>query len=357
MFSTLCVKIQSSTVILGATALLLTACGGTERVADSAQLPVQLTPRLPDANLTGTLRIDGSSTVFPITEAIAKEFKTHNKTIQIESKFSGTGGGFKKFCKSETDISSASRPILTKEMEACRQAGTAYIELPIGFDALTIAVHPQNSWAEDITVAELKQLWEPAAQGKVKTWKQVRSSWPARPIKLFGAGKDSGTYDYFTEVIMGKDGASRSDYSSSEDDNDTVKGISQDPGAMGYFGFAYYEANPSKLKALAVNSGTGPVLPSRETVEKSQYQPLARPLFIYVNSKAAQDKPALRAFIDFYLTNSKELVNTVGYIPLPEEGYRLSVLHFQRGKVGTVFGGTPKPNLTIGQLLRKQAAF
>jgi phosphate transport system substrate-binding protein len=350
-------NIKSSLVILTAAALLLTACGAPEKAADSAQLPVQLTPRLPDANLVGTIAIDGSSTVFPITEAIVKEFKTHNQKVVIDSKFSGTGGGFKKFCKSETDISSASRPILVKEMEACRQAGTAYIELPIGFDALTIAVNSQNSWAKDITVAELKQLWEPAAQGKVKTWQQVRSSWPARPIKLFGAGKDSGTYDYFTEVIMGKDGASRSDYAGSENDNDTVKGVSQDPGAMGYFGLAYYEANQSKLKVLAVDGGTGTVSPSRETVEKNQYQPLSRPLFIYVNSKAAQDKPALRAFVDFYLTNSKDLVNTVGYIPLPEEGYRLSLLHFERGKVGTVFGGIPQPKLTIGQLLRKQAEF
>lgn len=350
-------NIKSSIAALGVMALLLTACGGQERTADSAQIPVELTPKLPDPGLTGTLKIDGSSTVFPITEAISKAFKTHNQAIQIDSKFSGTGGGFKKFCKGETDISSASRPLLVKEMEACRQAGTAYIELPIGFDALTIVVNAQNSWAKDITVAELKQLWEPAAQGKVKTWQQVRSSWPARPIKLFGAGKDSGTYDYFTEVIMGKDGASRSDYAASEDDNDTVKGVSQDPGTMGYFGLAYYEANQSKLKALAVDGGTGAVSPSRETVEKNQYQPLSRPLFIYVNSKAAQDKPALRAFVDFYLTNSKDLVNTVGYIPLPEEGYRLSLLHFERGKVGTVFGGTPQPKLTIGQLLRKQAEF
>lgn len=356
MFLSFSINLKSFAVALGVT-VLLTACGGQERSADSAQLPVELTPRLPDPSLSGTIKIDGSSTVFPITQAIAKAFKTHNQAIQIESKFSGTGGGFKKFCKGETDISSASRPILVKEMEACRQAGTAYIELPIGFDALTLVVNPQNSWAQDITVAELKQLWEPAAQGKVKTWQQVRSSWPARPIKLFGAGKDSGTYDYFTEVIMGKDGASRGDYSASEDDNDTVRGVSQDPGAMGYFGFAYYEANQSKLKALAVDGGTGAVLPSRETVEKNQYQPLSRPLFIYVNSKAAQDKPALRAFIDFYLTSSRELVDTVGYIPLPEEGYRLSVLHFQRGKVGTVFGGAPQPKLTIGQLLRKQAAF
>ncbi|WP_404785401.1 PstS family phosphate ABC transporter substrate-binding protein [Altericista sp. CCNU0014] len=350
-------NIKFSSAILSAIGFLLAACGGPERVADSAQLPVQLTPQLPDASLTGTIQIDGSSTVFPITEAIVKAFKTHNQKVQIDSKFSGTGGGFKRFCKGETHISAASRPILEQEMEVCRQAGTAYIELPIGFDALTIVVNPQNSWAKDITVAELKRLWEPAAQGKVKTWRQVRSSWPATPVKLFGPGKDSGTYDYFTEVVVGKDGASRSDYTASENDNDLVAGVSKDPGALGYFGFAYFEANQSKLKVLGIDNGQGIVEPSRETVEKAQYQPLARPLFIYVNSKAAQDKPELRSFVNFYLSSGKKLVNAAGYIPLPEEGYRLSLLHFERGKVGTVFGGTPQPNLTIGQLLRKQAAF
>jgi phosphate transport system substrate-binding protein len=350
-------SIKYSTAVILASTLLLTGCGGQERTADSAQVPVQLTPRLPNPNLSGTVQIDGSSTVFPITEAIVKEFSKHNQKVKINSKFSGTGGGFKKFCKGETNISSASRPILLKEMEVCRQSGTAYIELPIGFDALTIVVNPKNSWANDITVAELKQLWEPAAQGKVKTWKQVRASWPARSIKLFGPGKNSGTYDYFTEVLTGKDAGSRSDYTASENDNDLVQGVSKDPEALGYFGFAYYEANQSKLKVLGVDDGQGAVLPSRETVEKTQYQPFSRPLFIYVNAKAAQDKPELQAFVNFYLTNSQKLVNSVGYIPLPEEGYRLSFLHFQRGKIGTVFGGTPQPNLTIGQLLRKQAAF
>jgi phosphate transport system substrate-binding protein len=347
----------ATAVLLFASSLFLTGCGGQNQTAESAQIPVQLTPRLPNPSLTGTIQIDGSSTVFPITEAIVKEFSQHNQKVKINNKFSGTGGGFKKFCQGETNISSASRPILRKEMEACRQSGTAYIELPIGFDALTVVVNRQNNWANGITVIELKQLWEPAAQGKVKTWRQVRASWPARPIKLFGPGKDSGTYDYFAEVVTGKDAGSRSDYTASENDNDLVQGVSKDPEALGYFGFAYYESNRSKLKALGVDNGQGTVLPSRETVEKAQYQPFSRPLFIYVNSKAAQDKPEIRAFVDFYLTNSQRLVNSVGYIPLPEEGYRLSFLHFQRGKVGTVFGGTPQPNLTIGQLLRKQAAF
>lgn len=344
-------------IVLFPVMLLLTACGGAQKVADSAQIPVQLAPILPNASLTGSIQIDGSSTVFPITEAVVKEFRTHNQQIQIDSKFSGTGGGFEKFCAGETQVSGASRPITKAEMEACRQGGVAYIEIPVAFDALTVVVNPKNDWANDITTEELKRLWEPAAQGKIKTWQQVRSSWPAKPIKLYGPGADSGSYDYFTEVITGKDGASRSDYTASEDDDILVAGVSNDPQALGYFGLAYYEANQTKLKALGVDGGNGAVVPSRQTVEKSEYRPLARPLFIYVNSKAAQDKPELRAFIDFYLTNDQKSVQSVGYIPLPAEGYRLSFLHFQRGKVGTVFGGEPQPDLTIGQLLRKQAEF
>ncbi|HEY9826822.1 MAG TPA: PstS family phosphate ABC transporter substrate-binding protein [Stenomitos sp.] len=345
------------TALCATTALLLTNCAEQSRMSNVAQLPIKLSPMLPKANLTGSIQIDGSSTVFPITEAIVKEFRKHNQKVKIDSNFSGTGGGFKKFCKGEINISTASRPILLKEMEACRQSGIAYIELPIGFDALTIVVNPKNSWANNITVSELKKLWEPTAERKVKTWKQVRASWPDRPIKLFGPGKNSGTYDYFTEVVTGQDIGSRSDYTASEDDNDLVQEVSKDPEAFGYFGFAYYEANQRKLKALAINNGQSIVSPSRESVEKAKYQPFSRPLFIYVNAKATQDKPEIRAFIDFYLTNSQKLVNSVGYISLPDEGYQLSFLHFQRGKVGTVFEGKPQPNLTIGQLLRKQAEF
>ena len=310
------------------------------------------------ASSNGAVKIDGSSTVFPITEAVAKEYKLNkNGNSQIQVAFSGTSAGFKKFCAGETDISNASRPILTDEVEACRQAGVRYIELPVAYDALTVAVHPQNDWAKDITIAELKKIWEPAAQGKITSWNQVRSSWPNKPLKLYGAGGESGTFDYFTEATVGKTRASRTDYTASEDDNVLVRGVGTDPNALGYFGYAYYEANQNRLKALAVNSGNGAVLPARQAVENAQYQPLSRPLLIYVNAKYAQNKPEVRAFVEFYLKNANRLVNSVGYIPLPEEGYHIAFVHFERGKVGTVFAGEQKLNLTIGELLRQEAKF
>ncbi|MBW4551881.1 MAG: PstS family phosphate ABC transporter substrate-binding protein [Aphanocapsa sp. GSE-SYN-MK-11-07L] len=305
----------------------------------------------------GPVSVDGSSTVFPITEAIAKAYnQAQGDQVKVVAATSGTGGGFKKFCAGETDINDASRPINQEEMKLCDQAGVRYVELPIAFDALTVVVNPKNTWAEDITVAELKTMWEPAAQAKITNWQQVRSSWPKQPLRLFGPGKDSGTFDYFTEVIVGGDG-SRTDYVASEDDNTLVQGVGQDPNALGYFGFAYYEAQGAKLKAVAIDGGKGPVLPSRATVEKAQYQPLARPLFIYVNAKAAQDKPQVQSYVEFYLKNAPQVVSTVGYIPLSEDGYRLATIHFERGKVGTVFGGQPQPDLTLAELLRKQATF
>jgi len=302
------------------------------------------------------IRVDGSSTVYPITNAVAKEFQKQDR-VQVSVGISGTTGGFKKFCAGETDISDASRPILTEEMQACNKAGVRYIELPVAFDALTVAIHPQNNWAKNITLAELKKLWEPEAQGKITRWRQVRSSWPDRPLNLYGAGKQSGTFDYFTEATVGQVRASRSDYTASEDDNVLVEGISKDPNALGYFGLSYYEENQSKVKALAVDNGKGPVLPSRQTVEKAEYQPLSRPLFIYVNSRSAQTKPQVKNFVDFYIKKAPTLVSSVGYVPLPAEGYYLDNIHFARGKVGTVFEGEAQLNLTIGELLRKQAKF
>ncbi|BAZ65899.1 MAG: PstS family phosphate ABC transporter substrate-binding protein [Pelatocladus maniniholoensis HA4357-MV3] len=302
--------------------------------------------------------IDGSSTVYPITQAITKQFQAESQDkTQVKVDFSGTSGGFEKFCAGTTDINNASRPILTAEMEVCNKNNVRFIELPVAFDALTIAVNPQNTWAKDITTAELKKIWEPEAQKKITKWNQVRASWPDRPLNLYGAGNKSGTFDYFTEAIVGKVGASRSDYTASEDDEVLVDGISKDPNALGYFGFAYLEKNQSKLKALAVNNGKGAVLPNRETVEKIQYQPLSRPLFIYVNAQSAQKKRAVKNFVDFYIQKAPTTVASVGYVPLPEEGYHLDEVHFTRGKVGTVFAGEAEVNLTIGELLRKQAKF
>ena len=310
---------------------------------------------------TPGIQVDGSSTVFPISDAIAKAFKQtqDGKAAQLDVKFSGTSGGFRKFCAGQTDINDASRPILKEEMEACGKNGVRYIELPVAFDALTIAINPQNTWAKDITIAELKKAWEPAAQGKITNWKQIRESYPDRPLKLYGAGKDSGTFDYFNEVTNGKPKESRTDYTASEDDNELVAGVSKDPNALGYFGFGYYEDNQDKLRALAVDygKGAGAIAPSRAAVENTTYRPFARPLFIYVNATSSQQKPELQAFILFYIKNAKKLVESVNFVPFPDEGYRLSELHFYRGKVGTVFEGVPQPDLTIGELLRKQAVF
>lgn len=309
------------------------------------------------ASQGGEIKINGSSTVYPISEAIAKEYRQSKTNVTVDVQFSGTSAGFNKFCNGETDISNASRPILVVEMEKCAQAGVAFIELPIAFDALTIAVNPKNNWAKDITVEELQKIWEPDAEGKIKTWNQVRASFPNRPLNLYGAGSDSGTFDYFNEVLTGDAKGSRSDYNDSEDDNVIAQGIESDPNALGYIPFAYFEANQQQLKALAVDNGKGAITPSRETVEKAQYQPFSRPLFIYVNAKSAQEKPALKAFVEYYLTHAKRVSNTVGYIPLPEDAYRLATIQFTRGEIGTVFEGVPQPNVTIAELLRRQAVF
>lgn len=303
------------------------------------------------------LQVDGSSTVYPITQAVAQAFSAQRPQMPaIAVEFSGTTGGFRKFCTGQTVINDASRPITQQEMEACRQADIRYLELPVAFDAITLVVNPQNDWADDITLDELKAAWEPSAQRKVTTWNQLRPSWPNRPLKLYGPGADSGTYDYFTEVVLGGT-ASRSDYTASEDDELLVQGVNADNDALGYFGFAYYEDNVDQLKALAVDSGSGPMLPSKETVERGQYQPFSRPLFIYVNAQAMQQNDDLREFVDFYLENAAPFVDQVGYVPLPQDGYEVAQTHVYRNKVGTAFDGVPQPGLTIGEVLRKQKNF
>ena len=303
------------------------------------------------------VKVDGSSTVYPVTEAVAEEFQKAKKgAVKVTVGISGTGGGFKKFCRGETDISNASRPILKKEMGDCKTAGVEYIELPVAFDALTVVVNPQNDFIKSMTVAELKKMWEPAAQGKVKTWKDVNASWPDQPLKLFGAGSDSGTFDYFTEAINGKAKASRGDYTASEDDNVLVQGVSRDKYAIGYFGYAYYAENEKKLRAVPIveKDGKPAVLPSMETVIKGTYQPLARPIFIYVNVKSLA-KPEIRDFVQFYMTNGAKLAREVKYVPLPDSAYKTNVEHVARLKKGTVFGGEAEVGVTIEELLRREA--
>lgn len=304
------------------------------------------------------IKVDGSSTVYPITNAIQEAFQVEKpQGATIDVAFSGTGGGFEKFCAGETVINDASRPISEVEMTACRNADIRYYELPVGFDALTVVVNSENTWADDITLDELQMIWAAESQGQVTRWNDIRASWPDRPIALYGPGADSGTYDYFTEVVIGEGAESRSDYIASEDDALLVDRVSQDPNSLGYFGFAYYEENAAVLKALAVDGGEGPIQPSRQTVEQAEYQPLSRPLFIYVNAQAAQESPALQTFVRFYLDNAPTFVESVGYVPLPQEGYEVAITQFYRGKVGTVFDGRVQPGLTIQELLSKRATF
>jgi phosphate transport system substrate-binding protein len=302
------------------------------------------------------VKIDGSSTVYPITEAVAEEFQASKKgAVKVTVGISGTGGGFKKFCRGETDISGASRPILKKEMDACKEAGIQYIELPVAYDALTVVINNKNDWAKNLTVADLKKMWEPGAQGKVKTWKQVNAAWPDKPLKLFGAGADSGTFDYFTEAVVGKAKSSRGDFTASEDDNVLVQGVSQDQNAIGYFGLAYYEENKDKIKAAGISPAAGKpaVLPSMETVMNGTYQPLSRPLFIYVNATAAAFKPEVKEFINFYLKNAPELVKEVKYVPLPANEYAAVNKHWKALKPGTGFDGTPEVGVKIEELLAR----
>jgi phosphate transport system substrate-binding protein len=298
------------------------------------------------------IKIDGSSTVYPITEAVAEEFQKMKKgSIKVTVGISGTGGGFKKFSRGETDISNASRPIVKKEIDACKEAGIESIELPIAYDGLAVMVNPKNNWVTSMTVAELKKIWEPAAEGKILKWNQVNPAWPDIPLKLYGPGVDSGTFDYFTEAIVGKSRSSRGDFTASEDDNVLVQGIASDRGGLGFFGYAYYAENPDKLKLVAIDGGRGPVLPSEKTVMDGTYAPLSRPIFIYVNKKSAE-KPEVREFVEFYLKHAPKLIKQVKYIPLPDRAYRLAEERFSKRVVGTVFGGEAKIGMRIEDLLK-----
>lgn len=304
------------------------------------------------------IQIDGSSTVFPITEAVSEEFQKAKKgAVKVTVGIAGTGGGFKKFCRGETDISDASRPILKQEMETCKQSGVQYIELPVAYDALTVMVNPKNDWVKSLTVPDLKKMWEPAAQGKVTNWNQVRSEWPNNPLKLFGPGADSGTFDYFTEAIVGKAKSSRGDFTASEDDNVLVQGIANDRNALGYFGFAYYIENQKKLKAAPIDGGKGPISPSAKTVEDGSYQPLSRPIFIYVSKKSLDSRPEVREYVEFYLKNAPTLVKQVKYVALPQNAYTIGLEHVKKGKVGTVFGGEAQVGIKIDDLLKREAKY
>jgi phosphate transport system substrate-binding protein len=317
-----------SLVVLAA--LMVSACGGqpaqvqpTTAPQVSGTQPPAAQPTQPSAmeGLSGDIRIDGSSTVFPISEAVGEEFQIQHPKTRVTVGLSGTGGGFKKFCNKEIDISDASRPIKQEEADLCSAAGIEYVEFSVAYDGLSVLVNPQNDFVECLTVDELKKIWAPEAEGQVMTWQDVRAEWPDEPLKLFGPGTDSGTFDYFTEVINGKAKASRPDYTPSEDDNVLVQGIAGEKYALGYFGFAYYEENQDKLKLVAVDNGDGNcVVPSKETIEGGTYKPLSRPLFIYA-SKTSLARSEVAEFVRFYLENAPTLAADVGYVALPAADY------------------------------------
>ncbi len=277
-------------------------------------------------SLSGTIEIDGSSTVYPITEAVAEEFRKINPQVRINVGISGTGGGFKRFVAGETQISDASRPITSSEKEQAAKNNIQWLEMSVAYDGLSVMVNPRNTWVTTMTTAELKKLWEPGST--VKRWNQIRTEWPDRPINLYGPGTDSGTFDYFTEVITGKAKASRPDYTASEDDNVLVQGIAGDPNALGYFGYSYYVENKAKLKLVAVDAGKGPMLPSEQTIRDGTYSPLSRPIFIYVN-KAALVRPEMKEFIRFYMTGGPKLVTEVGYVPMNTSIYNENLAKIQ----------------------------
>ncbi len=317
-------KIILNLTLTSVISLILVSCGGNKgnNTADQND----------STKISGDIKIDGSSTVYPITEAVAEDFKMSYPDVKVTVGLSGTGGGFKKFGRGEIDLNDASRPIKSTEDSLCKANNIGHIELKVAFDGLAIVVNPQNSWANDITVAELKKIWEPEAQGKIKTWNQIRPEWPKEEIHLFGAGVESGTYDYFTEAIVGKSHSSRGDYTASEDDNVLVQGISTDKLALGFFGIAYFEANKDKLKVVPVDdqndeNGKGAILPTIETVKNKTYTPLGRPLFIYVNSTAAKRKE-VQSFVDFYLTQGGALSQEVGYISMTDEEYKTEKTKF-----------------------------
>lgn len=284
--------------------------------------------------LRGTVSLDGSSTVFPISEAVAEEFLAVQPRVRVTVGVSGTGGGFKKFLAGEIDINDASRPIKMKEVDKANEMGIGYIELPVAYDGLSVVVNKKNTWVDHLTVAELSKIWQPGST--VTNWSDVRAGWPEMKIRLYGPGTDSGTFDYFTETINGKSGASRPDYTANEDDNALVQGISGDEGSLGYFGYAYYAANQDKLKLVPIDGGKGPIAPTQTTINNGTYAPLSRPIFIYVRPDAL-DRKEVRVFVDFYIDSAAMLASEVGYIPLPDAVYAGAKKRIEVRELGTAY--------------------
>jgi len=315
-------------------ALVLAACGGEGQQPQAGSSSEQIA-------------IDGSSTVFPLAEAAAEGFsRTARGGARVTVGESGTGGGFRKFCRGETQISNASRPISSEEMAACASANIQYVEIPIAFDGISVVVHPSNP-VNGVTMAQLRQIWQPSAERTITNWRQVDRSWPSLALQLFGPGTASGTFDFFTEAVMGDSGSSRTDFTPSEDDNVIVQGVAGNPGALGYFGYAYYEQNRQRLKALTVDG----VAPSPETIASGDY-PLSRPMFVYVNAEALR-RPHVRRFVTYFVQNAATLAPQVGYVPLPADAYAAYGERVAQGQTGTAFGGENEVGLSIQELMAR----
>jgi phosphate transport system substrate-binding protein len=330
-------------------------------VVPAAKPASLLPPRVADLKtLSGTVKVDGSSTVFPVSEAMAEEFqKATGAKVKVTVGISGTGGGFKKFCNDETDVQDASRPISSAEAVACTEKKVDWIELPVAFDGLAVIVSPKNTFLESIKISELKKMWEPEAQGKVTRWNQINPAWPDRAFKLYGPGADSGTFDYWTDAVNGKEKSSRGDFTASEDDNVLVQGISNDADALGYFGYAYYAENKAKLKLLKVDAekGAGPIAPSEDTIAGGQYVPLSRPIFIYAKVSSLE-KPEVREFVRFYLdpANAAKLIKQVGYVPFPAQTYEQANARLESKQTGSVFPGRSTQGVKLADLFGKTPA-
>ncbi|GAB4341454.1 MAG: PstS family phosphate ABC transporter substrate-binding protein [Cyanophyceae cyanobacterium] len=343
-------------LLLAATAVSATAiaaCGGATNQATTEGGSATETAAAGGSGLSGAVMVDGSSTVFPISEGMAEEFMKANPDVRVTVGVSGTGGGFKKFCAGETDMSNASRPIKQSEIDLCKQNGIEYVELPVAFDGLSVVVNKENTWAACLKPDELKKMWETAAEGTVTSWRQIRPDFPDQKLGLYGPGTDSGTYDYFTDAINGTEGESRGDFTASEDDNVLVQGVEADPNSLGFFGFAYYEENADRLKLVEIENSAGQcVAPNAQTIADGSYNPLARAIFVYFSKKSLEEKPAVKAFAEYHLDPANgNLVTETGYVPMPADINTKAQARLQNLTVGTVFNGESSVGVKLADKL------